>query len=66
VTLNDWKGLAITQVILAEFKRRQRDLKEELAISAGVNPLDDRFKAGVIAAYEDVVNIELDDDGENS
>jgi hypothetical protein len=61
VTLNDWKALAITQVIMAELRNRQRQLKEELAISAGVSPLDDRFKTGVIAAYEDVLNIELDD-----
>lgn len=61
MTLTDWKNLAITQVIMAEFRQRQRQLKEELAQSAGINPLDDRFKVGVIAAYEDVLNIELDD-----
>ena len=62
MTLYDWKNLPITQVIMAEFKSRQKALKEELAQSAGLDPLSDRFKAGVIAAYEDVVNIELDDE----
>lgn len=62
MTLSEWKAIGITQVILTEFKRRQAQLVTELAMSAGINPLDDRFKVGAIAAYEDVLNIELDEE----
>lgn len=62
MTLSDWKALSITQVILAEFKYRQDQLRFELGQSAGIDPLEDRRKAGIIAAYEDVINIELEDE----
>lgn len=62
MNLYDWKNLSITQVILEELRVRQKLLKEELAVSAGVNPLDDRFKCGLITAYNDVLNIELDEE----
>jgi predicted Zn-dependent protease len=58
VTLNDWKRLEITQVIMAEFKRRQELLKEELADQAGLDPLADRQKVGAIKAYQDFLDIE--------
>jgi len=60
VTLYDWKNLSITQVILAELRGRQQALRDELATSAGVDPLADRYRVGVIAAYEDMLSIELD------
>jgi hypothetical protein len=60
VTLHDWKNLDVTQVILGEFKIRQQSLKDQLATSAGLDPLADRWKAGAIAAYEDVLNIDMD------
>ena len=62
MTLGDWKTLPITQVIMAEFKARQQQLRVELGQAAGVDPLSDRFKTGVIAAYEDVITIELEDE----
>jgi uncharacterized membrane protein (DUF106 family) len=58
VTLNDWKRLEITQVIMAEFKHRQELLKEELADQAGLDPLADRQKVGAIKAYQDFLDIE--------
>jgi hypothetical protein len=61
VTLNEWKSLEITQVIMSELKLRQAQLRLELGQSAGIDPLDDRHKAGVIAAYEDILNIELEE-----
>lgn len=62
MTLSDWKSLAITQVIMAEFKARQKQLEYELGRSAGVNPLDDKEKVGYIKAIDDFLNIELDEE----
>jgi hypothetical protein len=58
VTLNDWKRLEITQVVMAEFKRRQAFMKEQLADQAGLEPLTDREKVGAIKAYQDFLDIE--------
>ena len=52
----------ITQTIIDEIKRRQAALKEELAGGAGLNPLEDRWKVGAIAAYQDFLDIELDEE----
>ena len=60
MTLSDWKSLEITDLILTELKRRQEEAKEKLASIAGLDPLRDRWLCGAIAAYEDVLNIELD------
>lgn len=62
MTLSEWKSFSITQEIMAEFKRRQAFLKEQLADQAGKDPLEDRWKAGVIAAYQDIIDIELDEE----
>jgi hypothetical protein len=62
VTLSDWRSIEITQVIMAEFARRAAFLKEELADQAGLNPLADREKVGAIKAYQDFLDIELDEE----
>lgn len=62
MTLTDWKRLEITQVIMAEFKRRLEYTKEELAKDAGREPLMDRYRVGAIAAYQDFLDIELDEE----
>lgn len=59
MTLSDWKSLDITQIIFKELKNRQRELKEALAERAGVDPSEDRWRCGAIAAYEDLLNIEM-------
>jgi predicted Zn-dependent protease len=43
---------------MAEFKRRQDLMKEELADQAGLDPLADRQKVGAIKAYQDFLDIE--------
>lgn len=65
MTLSDWKQLSITQEILAELKRRQNWAKEELAEQAGINPLLDREKVGAIKAYQDMLDIELEETHDN-
>lgn len=61
LTLSDWKNLSITQEILTEIKRRQTWAKEQLAEQAGLDPLADREKVGAIKAYQDILDIELED-----
>jgi hypothetical protein len=62
VTLKEWKSLEITQVVMAEFKRRQAFMKEQLAEQAGLEPLADREKVGAIKAYQDFLDIELEEE----
>lgn len=62
MNLYDWKNHEITQVIFKELKSRQEHLRDELSQTAGVDPLMDRWKCGVIAAYEDILSIELDEE----
>lgn len=62
MTLSDWKNLSITQEIFAELKRRQEDLKENLVVSAGQNPILDSYRSGAILTLEDVLNIELNEE----
>ena len=62
MTLYDWKNLAITQEIMLEFKRRQEWLRDQLAEQAGINPIADREKVGAIKAYQDMLDIELDEE----
>lgn len=59
MTLTDWKSLEITQIIFKELENRQKELKETLVTTAGENPLMDRWRCGAIAAYGDVLDIEM-------
>lgn len=34
---------------------------QELAYNAGNNPIEDRYKCGYIAAFNDLINLELQD-----
>lgn len=36
-------------------------IREDLGNTAGIDPLEDRRKAGAIAAYADMINIEFDE-----
>lgn len=56
----DWKQHPITQKIFQVLQARIRECEELLGESAGVNPLQDRFYAGVIAAHKDVVRLDFD------
>ena len=59
-SLEDWKNMAITQEYFAVVKDRVDGIKEELAASAGVDPLQDRFKAGYLQACRDFLDVELE------
>lgn len=59
MTLSEWKSLPITQAIMRELTNRVANLKDELGKSAGIDPVEDRRKSGVICAWEDVLNIDM-------
>jgi hypothetical protein len=61
VTLHDWKSDEITRVIFKELIARANLLKDELSMSAGKDPADDRFKVGYIQAINDFTKIEMAD-----
>jgi len=43
------------------FEQRIRDLESQLGASAGVDPLEDRFRVGAIAAYRDILDITVEE-----
>jgi hypothetical protein len=57
----DWKKQGITKAVFQGLQERKEALQEELGQAAGINPLQDRFAAGYIAAVNDILNISLDD-----
>lgn len=61
----EWKSMVITIEVMAEFKRRQDALKEALATRAGIDPLTDREFVGAIKAYQDMLDIDLEEVGES-
>lgn len=46
---------------MSEFKARKEGLIEVLVANAGLAPLDDRFKAGYIAAVDDLFNVDIEE-----
>lgn len=56
-----WKNSAVTQEIFNTIYRNIESLKHELAESAGIDPLKDRFTSGAIGAYNDLLLIDFED-----
>lgn len=48
-------------MILGTFKERKEYLIEFLADNAGNSPLEDRYKAGYIAAVNDLFNVNIEE-----
>jgi hypothetical protein len=57
----DWKSNAVTYAVFSAIKERQMNLKELLASSAGLDPVEDRKVAGMIAAYNTLLLIDWED-----
>lgn len=55
---SDWKQQPITKEVFTGIARRIEDLKEELAFSAGIDPIQDALKRGAITALRDILNME--------
>ncbi len=64
--LVDWKNHPVTKEVLLTIKQRVRSLQEDLAGRAGIDPLQDRYMVGAIAAYSDFYFLDLDSQEENS
>jgi hypothetical protein len=56
----DWKKHPVTKEVMSILKDRVEQLQFELGQSAGQDPLNDRFKCGAVAAYYDMIQIEVD------
>lgn len=51
----------MTKAVFAAVQDLIAKTKEDLADTAGLEPLYDRFRAGAIAAYMDLLRIEFDE-----
>lgn len=47
------------------FRQRIQELEIILGKSAGLDSLEDRYKAGAIAAYQDILYIEFEEESPN-
>lgn len=62
---SDWKQHPITKRVFAGLQEQEQTITEQLVVSAGSVPQEDRFKAGYIAALRDVYLIRLEDEGDD-
>lgn len=57
----DWKSNPVTKAFMEACNERVEDAKNELAISAGVNPTQDNLLRGFILAYREMQDFRIDD-----
>lgn len=57
----DWKNNVVTQEFLKAVAARSEQAIQILALSAGVDPLSDRFTCGMIHAMREVLDVQFDD-----
>lgn len=60
-SFRDWKANPVTKVVMNELYNLILAVREDLGNTAGIDPLEDRRKAGAIAAYSDMINISFDE-----
>ncbi len=58
----DWKNNPVTKEVMSILRGYQERIKEELAQSAGNDPLADKFRSGAYSAYTDMLDIQFGDD----
>ena len=58
----DWKNGLVTEAFFGAAKEREEDTKELLAMSAGLDPEQDNFLRGFIAAYREMRNFTVEDE----
>jgi hypothetical protein len=58
----DWKAGLVTEAFFEAAQERVEDTKELLAASAGLNPEQDSFLRGFIAAYREIRNFSVEED----
>lgn len=57
----DWKKQEVTKGIYQALQFRKQTLLEELETEAGKDPLSDRYRAGYIAACNDILNATVEE-----
>ena len=57
----DWKSNPVTKAFMEACNERIEDAKNELAISAGLNPVQDNLLRGLILAYREINDFRIDD-----
>jgi hypothetical protein len=57
----DWKQNDITKAFYQACKERANDAKDILAGSAGIDPINDNFYRGFIAAYSEMTEFRVED-----
>lgn len=57
----DWKANPVTKQVFLVLQTRENDIKDQLAESAGIDNLQDRYFAGYLAAIRDVVKMSVED-----
>lgn len=60
-SFRDWKANPVTKEVFNGFKDQILKLQEQLGGQAGIDPLQDRWVAGVIAGYKDLILVEYDE-----
>lgn len=60
-SFRDWKADPVTKAVFNGFRDNILKLQELLGEVAGTDPMLDRWRAGVIAGYKDVLLIEFED-----
>ena len=57
----NWLQDPVTQAFYEAMKLRVEDAREILAASAGIDPINDNFNRGFIAAYNEALNFRVED-----
>jgi hypothetical protein len=57
----DWKSHPVTKKVFSGLREQEINMMEVLGTSAGLDSVEDRYKAGYIAAIRDFYLIRLED-----
>lgn len=60
-SFRDWKANPVTKAVMDGFRDQILRLQDRLGNTAGENALQDRYTAGVIAGYKDLILVEFDE-----
>lgn len=57
----DWRKDPVTLAFLETIELRIKEIQENLVVSAGLEPLSDRFYVGMVHAYNEVRNVAIEE-----
>lgn len=61
----DWKQHPVTQNVFSQLTARVQNIQEILGQSAGTNPAQDREFVGAVKAYNDILNMDFEEEASN-